>query len=169
WPMLAYSQTISSVILAVDAAHSLRALILKHPRKIDSAVRNRIASGFFISATNYLQAQKSRAKLKDQSYDLLKEVDLLAGPTLGVPAPKIGESEIVVAGSKMSVYKALSLFVRPFNLTGLPTISICCGFTGGNLPVGLQIAGRPFCERTVLRAAHTYETANLWQGMHPSL
>ncbi|MCK7469066.1 MAG: hypothetical protein MZU91_13680 [Desulfosudis oleivorans] len=80
WPMLAYSQTISSVILAVDAAHSLRALILKHPRKIDSAVRNRIASGFFISATNYLQAQKGRAKLKDQSYDLLKEVDLLAGP-----------------------------------------------------------------------------------------
>jgi len=169
WPMVAYSQTISSVILAVDAAHSLRALILKHPRKIDSAVRNRIASGFFISADSYLQVQKWRAKLKDQSYDLLKEVDLLAGPTLGVPAPKIGETEIVVAGSKMSVFKALSLFVRPFNLTGLPTISICCGFTGGNLPIGLQIAGRPFCERTVLRAAYTYETANLWQQKHPSL
>jgi aspartyl-tRNA(Asn)/glutamyl-tRNA(Gln) amidotransferase subunit A len=169
WPMVAYSQTISSAIMAVDAAHSLRALILKHPRKIDSAVRNRIASGFFISADSYLQAQKLRAKLKDQSYDLLKEVDLLAGPTLGVPAPKIGEKEIVVSGSKMSVFKALPLFVRPFNLTGLPAISICCGFTGGNLPIGLQIAGRTFCERTVLRAAYAYETANLWQEKHPSL
>jgi aspartyl-tRNA(Asn)/glutamyl-tRNA(Gln) amidotransferase subunit A len=107
--------------------------------------------------------------LKDQSYDLLKEVDLLAGPTLGVPAPKIGESEIVVAGSKMSVFKALSLFVRPFNLTGLPAISICCGFTGNNLPVGLQIAGRPFCESSVLRAAQAYETATLWREKHPSI
>jgi aspartyl-tRNA(Asn)/glutamyl-tRNA(Gln) amidotransferase subunit A len=169
WPMVAYSQTISSAILAVDAAHSLRALLLKHPRKIDSAVRNRIASGFFISAVGYLQVQRWRAKLKDQIYKLLEEVDLIAGPTLGVPAPKIGEKEIVVAGTKMSLFKALPLFVRPFNLTGLPAISICCGFTGGNLPVGLQIAGRPFCERTVLRAAYAYETANSWQQKHPSL
>ena len=169
WPMLSYAQTISSAILAVDAAHSLRALILKHPRKIDSSVRNRIASGFFIPAVSYLQVQTARAKLNCQSYDLLREVDLLAGPTLGVPAPKIGEKEIVAAGSKMSVFKALPPFVRPFNLNGLPAISIPCGFTSGNLPIGLQIAGRPFSEKTILKVAYAYETFDPWHKKHPSL
>lgn len=169
WPMVGYAQIISSAILAVDAAHSLRALIFKDPGKIDSSVRNRIASGFFIPAVRYLQVQKARAKLNSQSYDLLREVDLLAGPTLGVPAPRIGEKEIVVAGSKMSVFKALPPFVRPFNLNGLPAISIPCGFTSGNLPIGLQIAGRPFSEKTVLKVAYAYETSDPWHNRHPSL
>lgn len=169
WPMLTYAQTISSAILAVDAAHALQELLFKNPRKIDSAVRNRIASGFFIPAARYLQAQQARAKLNHEGCRLLKEVDLLAGPTLGVPPPKIGEKEILVRGLKIGVSKALPPFVRPYNLTGFPAISIPCGFMKGRLPIGLQIAGRPFSEGTVLRAAYAYERANPWHKQHPSL
>ena len=54
-------------------------------------------------------------------------------------------------------------------MTGLPAISIPCGFDDGGLPIGLQIAGRPFAEATVLQAAHTYERAAGWYLRHPAI
>lgn len=58
-------------------------------------------------------------------------------------------------------------FTGPYNLTGLPAVSVPCGFTADGLPVGLQIAGRPFDESTVLRAAYAYEQASRWFERHP--
>jgi aspartyl-tRNA(Asn)/glutamyl-tRNA(Gln) amidotransferase subunit A len=55
----------------------------------------------------------------------------------------------------------------PFNATGLPALSLPCGFTRAGLPVGLQIAGRPFDEVTVLRAGHAYEQATGWHEKRP--
>ncbi len=66
----------------------------------------------------------------------------------------------------MDVRSAMTLFTRPFNLTGLPALSLPCGFDSG-LPIGLQIVGRPFEEGTVLRAAHAYEEATEWHERRP--
>ncbi len=66
----------------------------------------------------------------------------------------------------------LSAFWRltyPYNLTGLPAISVPCGFDRDGLPIGLQIAGRPFDESTVLRVAHAYERAHEWVNHWPNL
>jgi aspartyl-tRNA(Asn)/glutamyl-tRNA(Gln) amidotransferase subunit A len=60
-------------------------------------------------------------------------------------------------------------FTNPFNLTGLPAISVPCGFTPGNLPAGLQIVARPFEEATLFRAAHAYEQATQWHKRRPPL
>lgn len=62
-----------------------------------------------------------------------------------------------------------SLFNRPANHTGLPAISVPCGFTSGNLPIGLQIIGRAFDEATVLRAAHAYEVSAGWGKKTPAI
>ena len=60
-------------------------------------------------------------------------------------------------------------FSRPYNLTGMPAVSVPCGFTSEGLPVGLQITGRLFDDATVLKVAHAYEQATEWHKMHPSL
>jgi aspartyl-tRNA(Asn)/glutamyl-tRNA(Gln) amidotransferase subunit A len=55
----------------------------------------------------------------------------------------------------------------PFSLTGVPAISVPCGFSADGLPIGLQLAGRPFEEATVFRAAFAYEQATRWHTLHP--
>ena len=67
----------------------------------------------------------------------------------------------------MKVIPWLMQYTRPFNLTGFPAITLPCGFSGEGLPVGLQLAGRPFEETTVLLAAHAYEQSTEWHRKRP--
>lgn len=60
-------------------------------------------------------------------------------------------------------------FTCAFNLTGLPAISVPCGFSAQGLPIGLQLAGRWFEEATLLQAAHAYEAASPWRGQRPEV
>ena len=60
-------------------------------------------------------------------------------------------------------------FTAPFNLASLPALSVGCGFTPGNLPIGLQIAGKPFDESTIFRAAHAYQQATDWHTRRPPI
>ena len=169
WPMFHYAFAISTAILAADTAGSLRQLVLEHGPEIDTTIRSRIESGLFIPVARYLQAQRARALLDQQSYDLLKQVDILAGPTLPVTAPNIGQREVQVGDTTMPTGLALPQYTRAYNLNGLPAISLPCGFSTSGLPIGLQLAGRAFDEETVLRVAHAYEQATPWHKQHPSL
>jgi aspartyl-tRNA(Asn)/glutamyl-tRNA(Gln) amidotransferase subunit A len=76
---------------------------------------------------------------------------------------------VPVGGREESVLSASWRFTYPFNLTGLPAISVPCGFDRQNLPIGLQLAGKPFDEPTVLRVAHAYEQAHDWHTRMPPL
>ena len=93
----------------------------------------------------------------------------MAGPTLSVTAPTIGQTEVTVAGTLMHVGEALTRYTRAYNLNGLPTISVPCGFSSKKLPVGFQLAGRAFEEETVLRVAYAYEQATNWHKVRPPL
>jgi Asp-tRNA(Asn)/Glu-tRNA(Gln) amidotransferase A subunit family amidase len=93
---------------------------------------------------------------------LFDQVDLLATPMSGLPAPPHGAEQMVVDGQDYDVLTAFTWFSRVFNLTGSPSISVPCGFTSGGLPIGLQLVGALFDEATVLRAAHAYERATEW-------
>ena len=169
WPLFTYSWAVSTAILVADTACSLRDLVLNHGPEISNPTRARIESGFFIPAVRYLQAQRARVLLNRQCYDLLDQVDILAGPTLPVTAPMIGEKEVEVDGTRMSTNAALLQYTRAFNLNGLPTISVPCGFSRSGLPIGLHLAGRAFDEGTVLRVAHAYEQATPWHKRHPPI
>jgi aspartyl-tRNA(Asn)/glutamyl-tRNA(Gln) amidotransferase subunit A len=61
------------------------------------------------------------------------------------------------------------VFTVSANLSGLPSVSVPCGFTTGRLPIGLQLTGRAFDEATMLRVAHAYEQANAWWHAEPTL
>ena len=169
WPMYCYSAPISTAILMAEASAYHGNLVRTQGPQLYPPVRVRIEAGMFISGAEYIQAQRARALFVRQSRDLLREVDILAGPTEPITAHKIGATQVNVGDTTMGSIPALTQYTRPSNLTGFPTITVPCGFSDDGLPIGLQLAGRPFDEETVLRAAHSYEQATEWHKRRPPL
>ena len=120
-------------------------------------------------STDFVRAQRARSILKAELASALEVVDLLVTPTVPVPAPRINQSAIEWDDGTEPVVAALTRNTRLFNLTGLPAITVPCGFTSQNLPVGLQIIGRAFDEATILRAAYTYEQDARWWAHQPDM
>jgi aspartyl-tRNA(Asn)/glutamyl-tRNA(Gln) amidotransferase subunit A len=118
--------------------------------------------GGLLSAADYLAAQRGRAVIRRKIGELMRQVDLLALPTSTYPAQTFEEDLATPPASRTSL-------TRPFNITGQPAISIPCGFSSGGLPIGLQLAGRPFEDAAVLRVAHAYERATEWHTRQPEL
>ena len=132
------------------------------PMKFGSTVRRRMLEGAFLSAADYLTAQRARSALNEQIRANFKRVDVFAVPT----APRPPDT---FEGMDPNEQNLRPSFTNPFNLTGLPAISVPCGFTPDNLPVGLQIAAPPFEESTALRVAYSYEQATPWHERRPAL
>ena len=131
-------------------------------------IRHRLETGFYFSAVDYIKAQKIRTLVRQEFDRVMDEVDLIVAPTTPVPATPIGSPEPVGApGSEQEGILLLVTLTRPHNVTGLPAISIPCGFTADGLPVGMQLGGRALGEATVLRAAHAYQQATDWHARRP--
>jgi aspartyl-tRNA(Asn)/glutamyl-tRNA(Gln) amidotransferase subunit A len=101
--------------------------------------------------------------------EALGTVDVLATPTTPIPAVTIGQQSVLTDGVEESPIFALIRFTAPFNATHLPALSLPCGFTRDGLPIGLQLAGRPFDESTVLAVGKAYEQATEWHRRRPAL
>ena len=134
-----------------------------------SEVKRRIMLGTYALSSGYydayyLKAQKARTLIKKDFDDAFKKCDVIVTPTAPTPAFKIGEK----TADPLQMYLS-DIFTISVNLAGLPAISLPCGFTGSNLPIGLQIIGKGFDEETVLRAAHAYEQATEWHKKKPNL
>ena len=167
YPMFNQSQAISSTVLMSEATAYHRDLLEKDGHQIYEPVRQRLEAGLFISAAEYLRAQQARTIFDNQGRRLLDDVDLLAGPTEPVTAPRIMASKVMAGEQEVGVVGALTQYTRPYNINGFPAISVPCGFSDENMPIGLQLAGKPFDELTVLRAAHAYEQATDWHTRQP--
>ena len=108
-----------------------------------------------------------RTRLLAEFDAAFQNVDAILAPTLPVPAPLIGAESVRIDGEEVGTRLAIVGHSRPANFTGLPAISVPCGFTRDGLPVGLQLIGRAFDESTLLRIAYSYEQANDWRSRHP--
>jgi len=167
WPLYHYSMAIASTIQMSEAAAYHARLLKEHGPKVWTPVRLRLEAGFFIQAVEYIEAQRARTLFYQKSLRLFDEVDLLAGPTLPVTAFRIGTSKVKVGGEEVGVIALLTQYTRPFNLSGFPAITVPCGFSKEGLPIGLQLAGRPFAEESLLRAAYAYEQSTEWHLRRP--
>ena len=131
-------------------------------------VRLLLEVGELVLATDYLRAQRARTLIQQEWRDLFDGIDVLIAPTVPIPAMKADTLQVVWPGGltegPADVYLRFSV---PANLTGLPSLSVPCGFTSTGLPVGLQILGRPFDETTVLRVGNAYQSATDWATMAP--
>ncbi len=141
--------------------------VQKRANDYGSDLRTRFQEGMQIPALAYLRAQRVREDYSRSFQDALRFVDLIVAPTLPIAAPCLAENDVRLGRSKENVRIALLRLTRPGNLTGLPAISLPCGFTSNGLPTGLQLIGRRMEERTVLRAAHAYEELTAWQSKYP--
>ena len=133
-------------------------------------------SALLTPATTYVQAQRARRVVCDEFDDLLKRVQLLMLPSAPFSAPTIEECKqgfIEIDGKKYPRQDERSgldsLPAIPFNVTGLPAMSVCCGFSKSGLPIGMQIAAGAFQEKVIFQAAHAYERADGWYKRTPSL
>ena len=169
FPMFFDSQAISGTILMSEAAAYHRDLLSTDGDKFTPSVRLRLEAGLFVTATDYLKAQQARARFNYEMSRLYQEVDLLAGPSEPITAPPILASEVTIGDSSVGTTGALTQYTRPYNISGTPAISVPCGFSAAGMPIGLQLAGRPFDEATVLRAAHAYEQNTEWHLKRPPI
>jgi len=168
-PMYKDTQAISTAILMAEASAYHQDLLRRDGDKLYPPVRLRLEAGLFITAADYLRAQQGRTIFNRQARRLLDDVDLLAGPTEPVTAPQLLAERVQVGEHEMGTVAALTQYSRPYNLTGFPAIAIPCGFSESGMPISLQLAGRPFDELTVLRAAHAYEQATDWHKRRPPI
>jgi Asp-tRNA(Asn)/Glu-tRNA(Gln) amidotransferase A subunit family amidase len=121
----------------------------------------RIRSGEKITAAEYIQQRRELEQARRNIRRVFAEVDVLVMPTIPMPAPAIADLRANPDELRPAELKLLRN-TRPFNVWGLPAISIPCGFTQSGLPIGLQIAGPHWREDLVLRLAHAYEQATAW-------
>ena len=116
----------------------------------------RLRTGEKISAAEYMQRRRELEEVRRAITAVFSDVDVLITPTMPMPAPAIEELKANPEQLRPAELRLLRN-TRPFNVWGLPAISVSCGFTKGGLPIGLQIAGPHWREDLVLRVARTYE------------
>jgi aspartyl-tRNA(Asn)/glutamyl-tRNA(Gln) amidotransferase subunit A len=129
-------------------------------------VRRRILIGNYVlsaghAAAFYNNAKKVQALLSNGFADLFKDVQLLVMPVTPTPAFKIGG---ITNPLQMDLQ---DYFTCPINVAGIPALSVPCGFTKENLPIGFQFVGPQLSEALIFQAAHAYEQATAWHTMHP--
>ena len=132
-------------------------------------VKRRIILGTYVLSSGYydayyLRAQKVRTLIRNDFLKAFEEVDLIVSPTSPTAAFKIGEK----VDDPLQMYLS-DIYTISANLASICGISIPCGFTSANLPVGLQLLGRPFGEEQLLRTAHAYEQSTDWHNRRPSV
>ncbi|MBL6457729.1 amidase [Belnapia sp. T6] len=162
----AYTALVSRVEGAAIHANWMR----EAPGDYAIHLSSRLYGGYAFPAHLYVEALSRRGPLLRQFVaEALTGFDLVATPTLRTRVPTLAETDIDADPENWSRFMAVSANTRPFNYLGLPTISIPCGFDERGLPVGLQLAGRPFAEATVLRAADAFQRETDWHRRAPAL
>jgi aspartyl-tRNA(Asn)/glutamyl-tRNA(Gln) amidotransferase subunit A len=130
-------------------------------------MRERLKQATAIDTVSYIQGVQQMQRIRRSISDVFEKVDLIVTPTTPVPPITIAEAlEMTLPGPAGELWLRNT---RPFNIYGLPTISIPCGFTSAGLPIGLQIAGPHFDEGRVLTLAHAFEQATGWHTRVPTL
>lgn len=168
---------IHDLSLAVNTDRSLQAAesyavhadwIAKNPDLYDPETLRRIRTGEKFTAKDRIRLSEELTQERRKITTVFEQVDLLITPTVPIPAPAISTLK-----EKPNTLRPTELLVlrntRPFNVWGLPAISIPCGFTRSGLPIGLQIAGPHYGESLVLSLAHAYEQATDWHNRKPNL
>lgn len=130
--------------------------VARTPELYQTETLRRIRSGEKILAAEYIQRRREMEEERRRAHDFFAEVDLLVTPTMPIPAPAIASLKKDPAALRPAELVLLRN-TRPFNVWGVPAISLPCGFTTKGLPIGLQIAGPHWREDLILKLAHAYE------------
>lgn len=142
---------VNGLMTPSDGAAFHHQRLAENPQGFGADVLKRLQAGAAYSSTEYILARRMQTILRCQFSEFFNEFDLLLTPTTPITAPERG------AADPVDRPRLLTRFTAPFNLTGLPALSVPCGWSSEKLPIGLQVVGRTWEEAKVLTAGWLYE------------
>ena len=137
--------------------------LMERPELYGRPTRERLMAGAFVRGSDYVEALRMRREMSLQfNAEVLGQYDAVIAPATALPAGRFD--------AQPNDPLALSGYLTvPFNVTGNPAMSVCCGFTSEGLPISMQVVGKPFDEAMVLRVGAAYERASAWRHRRPTL
>ena len=153
----------NKIMTQSDGAAVHRDRLREHPEMFGDDIRRRLEDGAKTTSTEYILARRTQAEVKKRFEQFLENYDYLITPTTPIAAPTVDGHDAVEQAAR------LTRFTAPFNLSGLPALSVPCGFTQSGLPIGLQIISRAWADSKVLAAGYAYEQATEWHLQIPPL
>jgi aspartyl-tRNA(Asn)/glutamyl-tRNA(Gln) amidotransferase subunit A len=160
------------IIAMAEGAAFHEQRLKEKPELFDPVVRERLEAARFYPATDYIKSLRIRSILMDEMHKVFEKCEVMACPG-GNPATKLDPPEIaksdVRPNSSATPYRGGNTFIG--NMTGLPAITIPCGFTSSapTLPLSIQFFGKAYDEATLLRVTHAYESVTDWHKRRPPL
>jgi len=154
-------------ILRAEAYAYHQDFVAKTPEFYQPETLQRIKAGAEVSAPSYIQSRRQLDDIRRSVSKAFEKVDLLITPA--TPVPPFAIADLLGDMSALRTKEVLMVHnTRPFNVLGLPTASVACGFTRAGLPIGMQITGPAGSEAMLLRLAYAYEQATDWHNRHPA-
>ena len=169
-PAMAAVNAYGAILSRVEGAAAHAEWMRERPGDYAAHLSARLYAGYAIPGHYYVEALSRRgALLRRFVAEALTGHDLVATPTLRARVPTLAETDVDADPENWARFMAVPVNTRPFNYLGLPAVSVPCGFDDCGLPVGLQLAGRPFAEARVLRAADAFQRDTDWHRRAPPL
>jgi aspartyl-tRNA(Asn)/glutamyl-tRNA(Gln) amidotransferase subunit A len=159
----------SQLVLAAEAAAFHKRWLIERSGDYSPQVLMRLQNGLAIPAVTYLEAMRWRAPALAAHHAATAAVDAVIAPASPMPAPTIAESDVGAGPNAGALLQRLTLFTRPVNYLGLPSLVVPTGFTNGGLPVGMQLIGRSFDEATLLTIGAAFQRATDFHERVPKL
>src|SRR3954453_14659290 len=170
-PLMDAVAAYGGIVSRVEAATIHAEWMRTDPQAYGAHISARMYPGYAIPAPYYIESLSRRGPiLRASAAEVFAKVDVLVTPTIRTCLPTLAETDIDHGppGTE-NRFMAVSANTRPFNFLGLPAISVPCGFDPNGLPIGLQIAGRPFAEGRILKVAGAYQADTRWHWARPAM
>jgi aspartyl-tRNA(Asn)/glutamyl-tRNA(Gln) amidotransferase subunit A len=175
-PHAALIPAVQTATSRVENVSTLGKYLRSRPQDFSRSLLHRHIGSLMIPGSTYVAAQRVRRMICQEFDKEFDNVDVIVTPTTPLSAPTVEECKngyAEIDGRKVPYQNPGgslgTILTIPFNLTGLPAISVCCGFSSAGLPIGLQIVGAAFREATIFQVARAYEQAAGWYKRQPSL
>jgi aspartyl-tRNA(Asn)/glutamyl-tRNA(Gln) amidotransferase subunit A len=152
----------NGLMTQADGAAVHRDRLRENPEMFGEDVRRRLESGAKTSSTDYVLARRTQTEVRKRFERFFEAYDFLILPTTPIAAPTIAGHDAVEQAGR------LTRFTAPFNLAGLPALSLPCGFTKAGLPIGLQIVSRAWADAKVLNLGYAFEQVTEWHTHFPT-
>lgn len=169
-PDMRAAEVAATHVIAAEAATLHGNWLRNRPQDYSPQVRARLMRGLAVPASRYIDALRLRGELLQRFMsEVFNQVDVLHLPSLAIATPTLAETD-VGGGARMDrILALLTRLQRPLNFLGLPSIALPCGETPSGMPVGMQLAGRPFAEDVILHLAHAFQQVTPWHARQPAI
>lgn len=167
---LASTNAMTTTCTVAEGAGLHARWLRERPQDYGSQTLGRLMLGMLCPASRYVEMVNLRAPiLAEFAETVFAKADVIHTPVVPVEVPTIVETDMSASPGFLALLRRFGYATRPFSFLGLPAISVPCGFTPNGMPTGFQLAGRPFDEATLFRAARAYERETDWHARPPAL